>query len=295
MRLEQLGEERLLARWLPPRQGNRDVVSAVGDDCAVVRFTSARDLLLLKTDCVVEHVHFTSDTAAAAVGWKAMARPLSDFAAMSGVPRYALVTLILPARTNVSWTTALYRGLNRCARAYDVEIVGGETSRTLGPICISVSVVGDVEKSRCVLRSGGKIGDALFVTGVLGGSISGHHLRFAPRIDESRWLTENFQIHAMMDLSDGLGADLSRLARASGVGFALNQARIPRRRGCSVQSAISDGEDHELLFAISEGDAERLLSSWRKKWRLRLTCVGRLAPEGKESSLLAGYDHFAKR
>src|ERR1041385_5105074 len=103
-------------------------------------------------------------------------------------------------------------------------------------------------------RARGELGDILFVTGKLGGSRRGGHLRFVPRIDESRWLTENFRIHAMMDLSDGLGADLPRLAKASGVGFAIDEEALPRPRGCSIAEAINDGEDYELLFAISPND-----------------------------------------
>ena len=127
----------------------------------------------------------------------------------------------------------LYAGLRDAAKKFDVQIVGGETSATHGLAVISVSVCGEVEKDRWVSRSGGRVGDLLFVTGRLGGSIRSRHLRFVPRIEESRWLTQNFSIHAMMDLSDGLGADLPRLARASRVGFEVEESAIPRHRGCS--------------------------------------------------------------
>jgi thiamine-monophosphate kinase len=233
-------------------------------------------LLLLKTDCVVEGVHFLPNEKPSAVGWKAMMRTLSDFAAMSGLPQYALVTLISPAEREASWMTQLYRGLRHAADRFAVAIVGGETSATKGPLVVSISAIGSVEKKRCVRRSGGEVGDILFVTGKLGGSRRGGHLRFVPRIDESRWLTENFRIHAMMDLSDGLGADLPRLAKASGVGFAIDEEALPRTRGCSIAEAINDGEDYELLFAISPNDAEALKKKWCKKFpRLPLTCIGR--------------------
>src|SRR4029077_9196603 len=126
----------------------------------------------------------------------------------------------------------------------------GETSSTPGEIAISTSVIGFVEKHRAVSRRGGKAGDDLFVTDRLGGALKQKHLQFIPRIVESRWLTKNFSIHAMMDLSDGLGTDLPRLAEASNVGFQIHIENLPLSRGAKVNDAISEGEDYELLFAI---------------------------------------------
>ena len=180
-------------------------IAGPGDDCAVVAAPGKDRLLLLKTDCVVEGVHFRPNEKPAAVGWKAMMRTLSDFAAMSGLPQYALVTLVAPAEREARWMTQLYQGLQRAADRFEVAIVGGETSATSGPLVLSVSALGSVEKKRCVRRSGGKAGDVLFVTGRLGGSGRRRHLNFIPRIEEARWLTDHFRIHAMMDLSDGLG------------------------------------------------------------------------------------------
>ncbi len=294
MNLSQLGEERLLQKLLPHLPLNSSVIAGAGDDCAVVRLEGGKDLLL-KTDCIVEGVHFTREAKANAVGWKAMARPLSDFAAMAGVPQFALVTLIAPAETTVAWTTGLYRGLAKAARAFEVAIVGGETSSTQGPIAVSVSMTGVVERDRWVSRSGGRSGDEIFVTGRLGGSGRGRHLRFTPRIEEARWLRANFAVHAMMDLSDGLGADLPRLARASGLGFEVIESDIPRSRGCSIKEAISDGEDYELLFALSPNDRAKLEKSWRRKFhKLPLACIGRLNPQSaiRNPHFPTGYVHF---
>ena len=168
-------------------------------------------------------------------------------------------------------------------------------SRIVGPAVVSVSVVGSVEKNRWTSRRGGKPGDDLFVTGRLGGAIKGKHLRFVPRIAESRWLTENFSIHAMMDLSDGLGADLPRLARASKVGFKIDMEKLPLNRGVKIDNAISDGEDYELLFAISPRERKRLEESWRKKFpKLLLTRIGRLNQQSAiiNQQLPRGYVHF---
>ncbi len=301
IRLRELGEDRMLAQLIPRLPRAKSVVAGAGDDCAVVRSASGADLIVLKTDCVVEGVHFLPRANPLDVGWKAMMRPLSDFAATSALPEFALITLIVSKQTNSDWVTRIYRGLGKAAMRFHVSIVGGEMSGTPGPAVISVSVVGLVEKARWASRRGGKPGDDLFVTGRLGGAIDGKHLRFMPRITESRWLTENFSIHAMMDLSDGLGADLPRLARASKTGFKIDIDRLPLNRGATVDNAISDGEDYELLFAVSPRDRKRLETSWRKKFpKLLLTRIGRLDRKSKDArpartenrKLRSGYVHF---
>ena len=154
---------------------------------------------------------------------------------------------------------------------------------------VSVALTGRVERRRCVLRSGGKPGDVLFVTGRLGGSFAGKHLDFLPRLREARWLTEHFRLHAMMDLSDGLGADLPRLAKASGCGFELGE--LPCSPGCSRETALGDGEDFELLFAVSPRQAVRLEKAWPFR-SLPLTRVGVLTANRTLTST-HGFDHFA--
>src|SRR5207244_13117188 len=132
------------------------VVVGAGYGCAVVRCPHGDNFQLLKTDCIVEGIHFTARNRPEFVGWKAMARPLSDFAAMSGVPRFALVSLIIPAERELDWTKKLYRGLEKAARTFGVVIAGGETSNIKGPAVISVSLTGFVERNRWVSREGGE-------------------------------------------------------------------------------------------------------------------------------------------
>jgi thiamine-monophosphate kinase len=298
MKLRELGEDRLLDQLLPKLPRNRGVILGAGDDCAVVELGERGKLHLLKTDCLVENIHFTKKSRPELVGWKAMARPLSDFAAMSGVPQFALVTLIVPSQRSLAWVKKLYRGIEKAARAFEVAVVGGETSNIKGPAVIAVTVTGFVEKGRWISRAGGKAHDELFVTGRLGGSLGGRHLNFIPRIAESRWLTKNFFIHAMMDLSDGLGADLPRLARASRVGFEVDEAALPLSPGCTAKEAISDGEDYELLFAISPKDSRSLPARWRKKFpNIPLTRIGRLNRKSQIANrkFPRGYVHFEKR
>jgi thiamine-monophosphate kinase len=295
IRCGELGEDRLIAQLTARLEPRADVIAGAGDDCAVVAAPGKGRLLLLKTDCVVERVHFQPNDKPGAVGWKAMARPLSDFAAMAGVPQFALVTLIVPADREARWTKELYRGLQRVADRFAVTIVGGETSNTDGPAVLSITVVGTVEKDRWVSRAGGKVRDALFVTGKLGGSSGGKHLNFVPRIEEARWLSAHFSIHAMMDLSDGLGADLPRLAAASRVGFAIEEGALPRNRGCSIEAAINDGEDYELVFAIAPNDASSLQAKWRRRFPgLALTRIGVLLPVSgfRLPRSFHGYVHF---
>jgi thiamine-monophosphate kinase len=296
MKLSRVGEDALLASLLRKLPVKRGVIAPAGDDCAVVESPDRKNLLVLKTDCVVEKIHFAPATDPILVGWKAMMRPLSDFAATSAVPQFALITLIVPATRSTSWVEKLYRGLQRAAARFDVSIVGGETGATRGPAAISVNVTGFVEKDRWTSRTGGKNSDDLFVTGRLGGSLRGKHLRFIPRINESRWLTKHFRVHAMMDLSDGLGADLPRLAKASKLGFKVDKEKLPRAPGATVDNAVSDGEDYELLFAISPRDRAPLARAWRKKFpKVPLTRIGRLAQPLNNSTtqlLPGGYVHF---
>ncbi len=288
-----LARLRRLLRRTPP-----SVHAGIGDDCAAVRGGRRGALTLLKTDCVVEGRHFLPGDAAAAVGWKAACRAVSDIAACGGEPRFALVTCVVRSAQTKRWIDGLYRGIEKAARTYGFHVVGGELARTEGPAMISVALTGEVPTADFVGRAGGRDGDVLFVTGVLGRSFaSGWHLRFSPRIEQARWLVRHFRPRAMMDLSDGLAADLPRVAAAGGTGFILDSALVPRRRGASLQQALGDGEDFELLFAIDPRKAARLEAAWKKKFpRVPLTRIGHLAAPGVARGLGAvrGYDHFAR-
>ena len=295
--LAQLGENALVARLVRGLPRGADVLVGPGDDCAVIGRPREETWALLKTDCVIERVHFSPGDDPRRVGWKALCRALSDIAAMGGEPAHALITIAAARREKASRLAALYAGLRKAARRFAVSLVGGETARSPGPMFINVALTGTVARARCVLRSGGKPGDALYVTGHLGGSFAGQHLDFTPRLAESRWLTENFRLHAMMDLSDGLAADLPRLASASRCGFALHAEKIPRTAGCTVAQAMNDGEDYELLFAIPARDSAPLEASWKKQFpRLSLTRIGDLQRHSTLNSQLStprGFDHFA--
>ena len=301
-----------LTRSLPT---NPSVVVGAGDDCAVLDVGMPDRLLLFKTDAVVEGVHFASDAPPEKIGHKALGRCLSDIAAMGGTPTAALITLGLSDDFKPEMVEAIYTGMNALARRHQVAIVGGETTSSPERIFISVALLGWVPRGKGVLRSGAEAGDAIFVTGELGGSLAGKHLEFEPRLAEARWLAQHFSLHAMLDISDGLAGDLRHILAASRVGAELfstsipvsRQARLAAKAGSSAKpallAALTDGEDFELLFTVASRDAVPLLDAWRKQFpKLPLTCIGKIkAGEGvtirdKHSvrPLTAhGYEHFA--
>ena len=297
MKLARYSEDRLVAEITRGLPLGENVRVGAGDDCAVIGAPRAARWILLKADAVVEGVHFLREDDPRRVGWKALCRAISDIAAMGGLPENALITIVISRDEDVARVKALYAGLRRAARKFGVSIVGGETSRSPGPLFINVALTGTVERTRCILRSGAKPGDAIFVTGRLGGSRAGKHLDFTPRLSEARWLVENFHPTAMMDLSDGLAADLPRLARASRCGFILDEAKIPITRGCTARQALTDGEDFELLFTLSPRDAIRVKERWKQAFRsLPLTQIGRVSQLSTINSPLSdshGHDHFA--
>jgi len=322
-----MNEFELIQRLTPRLPTNESVVVGAGDDCAVLNLGAPDRLLLFKTDAVVQGIHFTDDTPPEKIGHKALARCLSDIAAMAGTPTAALVTIGLPRKFKVAFVEAIYAGMNALARQHGVAIVGGETTTNPERVLISVALIGFAPRGKILLRSGAKAGDAIFVTGELGGSLAGRHLEFEPRLAEARWLAEHFSIHAMIDLSDGLAGDLRHVLKASGVGAELLNKAIPISRAakerarsrareradrppthvvsCSpLVAALTDGEDFELLFTVASKSAVPLLDAWRKQFpKLKLTCIGKITAGGSltlrdkagvRPLTARGYVHFAE-
>jgi thiamine-monophosphate kinase len=248
-----------------------------GDDMAVVAWDGQR--VLVAIDQVLDGVHFRLERCGAeAAGRYAMVRNLSDVAAMAAVPVCAVASVALPKGMGQNEAEWLYQGMRRLGDQFNCPIVGGDVAAWDQPLAVSVTILARPEGIEPVLRSGAKAGDALCVTGALGGAWrSGRHLAFVPRVRQARLLAERYGLHAMIDLSDGLAGDLGHLCRASGAGAEVQADAIPihadvfaqlglkpsgltaDEREKALQTALTDGEDYELLFALPAEQAERLL------------------------------------
>jgi thiamine-monophosphate kinase len=294
--LAALGEDGLLrlltVKWKPD---SKRVLTGVGDDCAVLRGDGKDHYLLFKTDALVEGVHFKPSEKPELIGRKALARALSDLAAMGGAPLAAVITLGVPKNESVRRLQGIYRGLEATAKKYGCPLVGGETTRAK-ELFLNVALLGECRGYCPVLRSGARNGDLICVTGRLGGTQAKKHLHFEPRLAEGQWLARQGLATALMDLSDGLGADLPRLADASCVTFRLAMDSIPCARGATISEAINDGEDYELLFTVNPGHAKTL----RKKWPFTVPMhfigvMGARDEHSRASRIAHGYDHFKQR
>lgn len=246
------------------------VTIGIGDDMAEVRLPAPKDAggrVLVGTDAILDGVHFdTARDALADVGWKAVAVNLSDVAAMAGVPLCAVATVALPRQWSAEAARDLFGGMRRCADQFACAWVGGDVTAWDRPLAITVTVLATAERPVC--RSGARSGHLVCVTGELGGSLRGHHLRFTPRVAEARRLAEAMPIGAMIDLSDGLSSDVGHVCDESGVGVLIEAAQVPvseaaRRASAEdgrspLEHALSDGEDFELLFTVDASEAARL-------------------------------------
>ena len=276
------------------------LIKGIADDTAVYRPTPGK-VQLLTTDALVEGIHFDlTFTSLKHLGWKAMVASLSDIAAMGGVPRYATITLSLPKKISVEMVAEFYAGASFACKKYSCLIVGGDTTTSLANMVVSVALIGEADESRIVYRAGAKPGDYLCVTGHLGASLAGlkilqrekehfikakdkkeftpnlepyaraieKHLMPKPRFDVSKILIKQVNIHAMIDISDGLASEVYHLCSASGVGAAVDEHNIPvdavtqqiasELSESPTDYALYGGEEYELLFTISEEEYEKL-------------------------------------
>jgi thiamine-monophosphate kinase len=245
------------------------VLLGPGDDAAVLRPAPGAPWLVT-TDMLMERTDFDLEKAGPhRVGRKALGVSLSDIAAMAGRPVAAVVAVALPRQGGTKLGEQLYAGLREIADAFETAIVGGDTNSWDGPLVLSVTVLGEATERGPVTRSGAQPGDWLLVTGSLGGSILGKHLDFTPRVREALLLHEQAPLHALIDISDGLAADVNHICQESGCGAVLFADRIPLspatqqlNDGISpLEHALGDGEDFELVLAVTAEDGRRLLES----------------------------------
>ena len=275
------GEQKLIAairRWLGAASPRAPF--GIGDDCAVL--PPSRGPQLITVDPVIYGRHFDDRVPPRAVGAKLLKRNLSDLAAMGGRPVAAVLALTLDPRVRHRWLGEFYRGLAACARRYRVPIVGGDVAQADGVVVASLTLLGAATGARVLTRTGARIGDWIYVTGTLGGSLrTGHHHRFVPRLPEGRWLARQVAVRAMMDVSDGLAKDLQALT-PRGAAPALEASALPCRSGADVRAALTDGEDYELVFVLTAGaDRAAFARAWRRAFPgTRLTRIGRFTATG---------------
>ncbi len=250
-KLKDIGEFGLINRIAEKEKVlDKEVILGIGDDAAVIKYKKGR-YLLLTTDMLIEGVHFNKKATPFQIGWKALATNISDIAAMGGIPKYALVSLGLKKEISVKFVDEIYRGIRTLAKKFKVTILGGDTVSS-PKIVVNIVLSGEVEKNYLTLRKGAQIGDKIYITGALGGSILGKHLSFIPRVKEARYLVKNLHPTSMIDISDGLLSDLKRICEASEVGAKIYQKKIPlSKEAVSLENALTAGEDFELLFTVS--------------------------------------------
>jgi len=259
MLVSKLGEFGLIERFRKSLKTDSSVIKGSGDDCAVLKFDKD-NYQLLTCDMIVEEVDFTLKQDPYLIGRKALAVSISDIASCSGLPRHCLVSLGLSGNTPLKLIDKLFKGMLDIAKEYRINIAGGDISRAK-QLIIDVSMSGYVEKKYLTLRSGARIGDIIFVSGALGGSILGKHLRFTPRLKEARLLAKNFKVNSMIDISDGLAQDLNHILEQSFQGAVIYEDLIPlSKQARNLEDALFMGEDFELLFTLSRKEAKKIFA-----------------------------------
>jgi len=340
MQLREIGEFGLIDRIKNiVDASSAELIVGIGDDAAAFR-TSTNLLTLLTTDVLIEGVHFDLEYFTfQQLGWRAFAVNLSDIAAMGGRPKYAVFSLGLPEKIQVESVEEFYQGAKELGNKFQTAVIGGDTTQSPDRLFISVTVVGEVKEEKLTLRSGAEVGDAVFVTGTLGGAHAGlrllksgdtrlsppsrgelkggvltdKHLTPQPRINEARFLVDNFPIHSMIDISDGLASEINHICKQSNVGALLTADDIPidsaTREAAdffnekALDYALTGGEDFELLFTAPDKVAEELHSKFSKKLGCGCVRIGVIkargegvnlqTSDGKQVPILAkGYEHF---
>jgi len=278
------------------------LVAGIGDDCAIYRPRGAREDMLFTTDLLIEDTHFRRATHGAAdVGWKALARGLSDIAAMGGEPRFCLVSLAVAEWCDGRWVDGFFSGLLGLAKRAGATLAGGDLARGAKVAC-DIVVSGAVARGRALRRDGARTGDEIYVSGALGGSALGlatrrgqawrRHLRPEPRLELGRFLGQRLRATAAMDVSDGLSLDLERMCRASKLAAEIGAP--PVFRGATLEQALHGGEDYELLFTLRPGTRVPASFGGVALTRIGIMRTGRVGEVRLDGRRLAplGYDHF---
>ncbi len=319
--LHDVGEFGLIARIAKMAASAPHVIEGIGDDCAVLRFNT--HTLLVSCDLSIEGVHFLPGTPPEAIGWKSAASSLSDIAAMGGAPSFVLVSLACPPDCEVAYIERVYDGLLDALAQSGAVLVGGDTSRSPAGLMLDVTSIGEVVGGRCLTRKGARPGDRLVTTGHLGLSAAGlhalengheapalvhAHYEPTPRVSEGQWLASRTEVHAMIDISDGLAQDAGHLADAGRLGVDIARASVPLDPGLAAYSEVhacdpyafmlGGGEDYELAFAVDEAACDDVLAAFRREFHIPVSVVGvfndtwhGVRVDGEPLSS-GGFDHF---
>jgi len=335
MRLSDIGEFGLIARFAPRFLERLPAGTVgIGDDCAVLPWTKDRRLLVT-TDMLVEGAHFLRAAIPARdLGYKSLAVNLSDIAAMGGRPTAAFLSLGIPGDIEVAWLDAFFRGIRDLAAAENVPLLGGDTTKSLGPLVINIAVLGTARRGRIKFRSGARPGDAVVVTGSLGDSAAGlrvvlekrprgrdeaalvrRHNRPRPHLPEGAWLAGRKAVTAMMDVSDGIDSDLRRIMERSDCGAAVNLDALPlsallrrtaRRYGWDERElAAAGGEDYCLLATVRRDASAETAAAFERAFGRPLVRIGTITAAGDGLRYFAGgrpaalrhrgFDHFTAK
>lgn len=321
--MQKLEEE--IIHYISGQFPSSEEVFGIGDDCAVIPGASEEDWVVT-TDAFVEGIHFLkSQMPPKEVGYKAMAVNISDVAAMGGEPKYAFLTLALPNDFEPAWFKEVIAGM----KYWDVEILGGDTVRSLRDIYFSITLIGSAPRKHIKYRHGAQVGDRICVTSFLGDSKGGlmalqesldlqklihSHFHPTPSPQEGMWLAAQKEVHAMMDISDGLNCDLTRLLKASGCGATIDLEDIPISKALAnassehswnpLEIALTGGEEYCLLLTISDEEFKPLQKAFEKQFHHPLYCIGQIENEkgirykknGKLTKLaLKDFEHFSQK
>ncbi|MBI5094240.1 MAG: thiamine-phosphate kinase [Candidatus Hydrogenedentes bacterium] len=310
-----------IARVLPT---SPSVVEGIGDDCAVLRVHDR--LLLVSCDMAIEDIDFRKTWMGPdEIGWKVTAASLSDIAAMGGAPLFGLIGLACPGETEAHYIEEVFRGISNAMSRFGAVVVGGDTSRSHGPLALDVTVIGTTTGSRYLRRGGAQLGDLLAVSGFLGQSSAGlhafehgkqhsafriSHCHPRPRIAEGQWLCRSYAVHAAIDISDGLLQDAAHLADASQLGVNIQTELLPvsepLAQYCSenglnpLDFVLAGGEDFELAFSLSPKEAEQTLHRFHHEFRTPVTIIGEFTDRwagvriDEKETPLRGFEHFRK-
>lgn len=309
------GEEKLIRymrEWL--KEASPQSPQGIGDDCAIMDTSLMRSKLVTTVDNLVYRWHFDDKCCAKAAGAKLVKRNLSDIAAKGATPHHALVALLLPPNLKLTWLKSFYEGLREACEMFDLYIAGGDVSECPpGFFSASMTINGSADVIKP--RSGASVGDYIYVTGDLGGSLHSKHINFIPRLKEGYWLAHQQEVTSMIDVTDGLSKDLRCILPSHGAAY-LDLNNMPYSKECwemaqgsaqkRFQHAFGDGEDYEILFTLaSSSSIQAFEKSWSSYFTIPITCIGTVGEQystakfvnrltGKRLPRTSAYQHLKR-